>query len=471
MGTTKKIKFGELVLMNVSAIYGIHWIAKSTADSFGLGLAGIPSWVIFMFLCFVPQALMCAELAAAYTSDGSLGEWVKIAFGTKYGFLISWLNWTAKLFWFASFLTFLAINLSYMLGNPDLANSKMFVLILSLVVIWILSFFSMKGMSFGKFFTNVGSLGSTIPTILMIGMAFLAIVVLKKAPSASTYTVASMTPKLNGNSLVAISGIIFAYTGAEISATYVTEIENPKKNFPKAIITAATLICILYVLGSVAITSILPTSEIQASTGILDCLTRACELLGIPHIFVQIVAAGITLSVIGALILYIGFPIKILFGNTEKGIFPEKLTNTNEHGIPEKAIILQAVIISVLLAAVALLPGVDTIYNVLVTMTALTSLFPYVLLYLAYIKIKKQKKEEEGLYVMTKSRSLGVAIGWIELVVCVASIAASAFPVMGNMHDNIVYEIEMIGGGLLVLLSGLYLWKRSGLKNKVEPIE
>ena len=60
MGTTKKIKFGELVLMNVSAIYGIRWIAKSTADSFGLGLAGIPSWVIFMFLCFVPQALMCA---------------------------------------------------------------------------------------------------------------------------------------------------------------------------------------------------------------------------------------------------------------------------------------------------------------------------------------------------------------------------------------------------------------------------
>ena len=28
MGTTKKIKFGELVLMNVSAIYGIRWIAN-----------------------------------------------------------------------------------------------------------------------------------------------------------------------------------------------------------------------------------------------------------------------------------------------------------------------------------------------------------------------------------------------------------------------------------------------------------
>ena len=63
MATSKKIKFWELVLMNVSAIYGIRWISRSTAESFGLGLAGIPSWVIFMFLCFVPQALMCAELA------------------------------------------------------------------------------------------------------------------------------------------------------------------------------------------------------------------------------------------------------------------------------------------------------------------------------------------------------------------------------------------------------------------------
>ena len=80
-------------------------------------------------------------------------------------------------------------------------------------------------------------------------------------------------------------------------------------------------------------------------------------------------------------------------------------------------LILQAVIISVLLAAVALLPGVVVIYNVLVTMTALTSLFPYVLLYLAYIKIKKQKKDDPDLYQMTKNKSLGVAVGWLELIV------------------------------------------------------
>lgn len=115
--------------MNVSALYGIRWIAKSTSDSFGLGLGAIPMWVIFMLVFFIPQALMCAELASAYPTDGGLNDWVKIAFGTKYGFLVSWMHWTALIFWYASFLTFLAINFSYMIGRPELADNKAFVLI------------------------------------------------------------------------------------------------------------------------------------------------------------------------------------------------------------------------------------------------------------------------------------------------------------------------------------------------------
>lgn len=467
MNKHKKIRFPELVLMNISALYGIRWIAKSTSESFGLGLGAIPAWAIFMVIFFVPQALMCAELASSYPSDGGLAEWVKVAFGTKYGFIVSWLNWTAKIFWYASFLTFFAVNVSYMCGRSDLASNKIFVLIISLILFWLLSFASMKGMVFGKFFTNVGSLGSTIPTVLLISMSFIAIVFLKIQPSASAYTIQTLMPKLDGNSLVAISGIIFAYTGAEITANFVTEMENPQKNFPRAIILSASAVCILYVLGSVAITMVLPPSEITASTGILDSLTRVCQILGLPSILVKLIAAGIALSIIGALILYIASPLKMLFGNAEHGIFPVKITHCNGHGIPEKAVILQAVIVTVLLLATSLLPGVDTIYNVLVTMTALTSLFPYILLFLAYIRIKQMKKEDSSLYSMTKNKCFGMGLAWMELVICVIAIALSAFPVMGDFKDNLIYEIEMIGGGLLVIFSGLFIWRRSGLKNKM----
>jgi amino acid transporter len=467
----KKIRFWELVLMNVSALYGIRWIAKSTSDSFGLGLGAIPMWIIFMLVFFIPQALMCAELASAYPTDGGLNDWVKIAFGTKYGFLVSWMHWTALIFWYASFLTFFAINFTYMIGRPELAENKILVLVMSLVIFWALSFASMRGMEFGKYFTSVGALGSVVPTVCLIGMAIVAVVILKKAPSASVYSVATLTPKLNMNSLVAISGITFAYTGAEFTANFVSEMEKPQKNYPRAIMIAAGTICVLYVVGSVCMTMLMPTSEIYAYTGILDALVVACNLLGIPQIFVQVVAFGIMLSIFGAIVLYIAQPTKMLFGYAEPGIFPESITKKNKHGIPEKAILFQAILVTLLLAGVAVFPAVETIYNVLITMTALTSLFPYVLLFAAYIKIKKQKEDKPELYQMTKNKKWGSFVGYVEIIICAIAIVCSALPVMGNFRDNVIYEIEMIGGGLLVILSGLWLWKRSGLHNKVFDIK
>ncbi len=466
----KKITFWELVMLNISALFGIRWIARSTSDTY-LGLGAIPMWVLMMFLFFVPQAFMCAEMAASYPHDGGLAYWVKVAFGTKYGFLVSWMHWTALIFWFASFLTFFSVNATYMVGRPDLANNKLLVLIMSIAIIWILSIASMKGMEFGKYLTSAGSLGSTVPTVCLIVMSFLAVVILKKAPSASVYSVATMTPKLTMSSLVEISSIMFSYTGAQLAANFISEMENPQKNYPKAIITAAAIIGVLYVIGSTALTMLLPPSKIQSSTGILDALTRACELLGVPMVFVQVVAFGIALSVLGTLVLYIAQPTKMLFGFVEPGVFSERITKVNEHGIPTKAVIFQAILVSTLLIGVSYLPGVEVIYNTLVTMTALTTLFPYVFLFLAYGKIKREKEDLDGLYVMTKNKKLAAVVTYSVFALCVFAIICAALPIMGNTHDNIIYEAEMIGGSVLIVVSGLLIWKRSGLKNKVIPVK
>lgn len=159
----------------------------------------------------------------------------------------------------------------------------------------------------------------------------------------------------------------------------------------------------------------------------------------------------------------------MLFGSAEKGLFPEKLTRLNEHGIPVRAVYLQAIVVTLLLVTTSLLPGVDTIYNVLVTMTALTSLFPYILLFLAYIKIKKRQSKtiDANTYVMTQNKKLAIGIAIVELIICTIAIVCSAYPVMDTPKDNIIYEIEMIGGGLLVIISGMYIWRHSKLKNKL----
>lgn len=464
---SKKIGLWDLVFMNISALFGIRWIAKSTASSFGLGLGAIPSWVVFAFIFFVPCALICAELASTYPRDGGLFEWVKEAYGEKFGFMVSWLNWTSKIFWYTSFLTFLTINVSFAINMPELAENKTFVLILSIVGFWALSLASTRGMSFGKIFTNLGALGSTVPAILLILMAFGAALFVGR-PSASVYTVETMTPVMNWDSLSAISSIMFAFAGSELTANFVTEMENPKRDFPRAIVIAAAIVAGLYVLGSVAITTILPTDQITASQGILVSLATISAYFGLGPWFMQLVALGISISVFGAIILYIGSPIKMLFGSVRKGIFPESLTQTNSHNIPEKAVYLQAVIVTVIILGTQFIPTVDAIYNVLVTMTALTALFPYVLLFMAYIKLRKTRPDEERPYEVSKNVNTAVSVAGLLMGLTVLGVILSASPVMKTFEDNVIYEAEMILGAIFIIVVGLGIWnrfvKRTGFK-------
>lgn len=456
---SKKIGLWDLVFMDVSALFGIRWIAKSTASSFGLGLGAIPSWVLFSFIFFVPCALICAELASTYPRDGGLFEWVKEAYGEKFGFLVSWLNWTSKIFWYTSFLTFLTINVSFAINMPELSENKTFVLIMSLAVFWILSFISTKGMTFGKIFTNLGALGSTVPAVLLILMAFGAAIFFDR-PSASVYTVETMTPVLNWDSLGAISSVMFAFAGSELTANFVTEMENPKRDFPRAIFIAAAVVAGIYMLGSVAITMIMPTDQITASQGILVSLAAISAWFGIGSWFIQLVALGITFSMVGAIILYIASPVKMLFGSVKNGIFPESMMRTNSRNIPERAVYLQAILVTVIILAFQFIPSVDAIYNVLVTMTALTALFPYVLLFMSYIKLRKTRPDEERPYEISKNTGTAVSVATLVLIVTVIGIICSAAPVMPTWEDNLIYEAEMIFGAVVVIGTGLGLWSR-----------
>ena len=261
---------------------------------------------------------------------------------------------------------------------------------------------------------------------------------------------------------------MFAFAGSELTANFVTEMENPKRDFPRAIFIAAAVVAGIYMLGSIAITMILPSDQITASQGILVSLATISAYFGMGTWFIQVVALGITFSMLGAIILYIASPIKMLFGSVKAGIFPESLTRTNSHNIPERAVYLQAVLVTVIILALQFIPSVDAIYNVLVTMTALTALFPYVLLFMSYIRLRKTRPNEDRPFEMSNNNGTAVTVASMVLGVTILGIICSAAPVMPTFEDNLIYEAEMIFGAVVVIGVGLGLWnpfvKRTGFK-------
>lgn len=464
MSKKRKIKFFDLVFMNVAASFGIRWIAKSTAASFGLGLGAIPMWIIFSIIYYIPQALIVAEFASRYESDGGISEWVKQSFGEKWGFMVAWFNWIAKVFWYSAYLTFLSIDIAYMLGITWLAENKVYVLILSLATLWIFSYISTKGAAKVKFLTNLGALGSMIPTVALLLLAFLSVCVFKTAPSASTYSVGNLIPTADMNSLVAISALMCGLSGTEITANFVNEMDNPKRDFPKAILISAIITAFLYVAGSLAMTMVLSPEEIQVSTGMFDVLLKASASLGISSWLTQILSLGIAMSVFAGLVLYTDSSVKMLFGNSPKHLFSEKFTKTNSVHIPEKAVYFQAALITVLILASELFSSVNTIYEILVSMTALSAILPYLLMYMSYVRMKMRNPVVPGAYAMTNNVNFARAIGVFVTILAALGILLTLAPAMDTVKENVIYEIEMIGGCGIVVIAGLLLWRRYDLK-------
>ena len=133
----------------------------------------------------------------------------------------------------------------------------------------------------------------------------------------------------------------------------------------------------------------------------------------------------------------------------------------NAEGMPTRAVYGQAIFVTVILLGTSLLPAVEYIYNILVNITALTGMIPYVLLFAAYIKLRSDRPDEVRPYAMCRNTQSAVVIATIALIACALSVVLSAAPAMKTQADNLAYEAELIGGGMLVVLLGLFIWRVS----------
>ncbi|NEZ46466.1 amino acid permease [Clostridium niameyense] len=457
----KSLKFKDMVLMTMTAILGLRWVAVSA--KYGASCAVL--WGISALLFFIPSALVAAELGGKYPEQGGLSIWVTRAYGEKMGFLVSWLNWVSKLFFYPGFVTYAAVTFAYVI-DPNLANNKFYNLFMVLGIFWFITLWSFRGTGNSKQFAVLGGLvGSVIPALLVIILGYVSAFVLKR-PLATHYTVSTMIPDFsNISNLALLSSVMFGLTGAEVTAAFAGEVENGKKVIPKAIIFCAIFITILYILCSSAITFVVKPEDIGAANGLIEAFRLITEKFGIGHWFLTLMSLLMTVEALGGTSLYIMSPITMLFETSKKGVLPSSLTKTNKNGVPTNALLVQAVGISIVIAITTLLPTVNAIYSILIIMTAITGLIPYLLMFSAYIKIKKREKTEtnstEDFYEISKSKNFSIVVGIIGFLSVVFGIVTSFFPPSDytTTRQIIFFELLSIGGPILLSWIG---WKMFG---------
>ncbi len=406
------------------------------------GKAAIFLYIVPAILFLIPTALVAAELASGW--EGGIYKWVDEGMGPKSGFLAIWSQYAMTLTYYPSLLASVAATLAFIF-MPSLASSGLFTAIVILVVYWLATMVSFRGLKASALISSGGMvIGTLIPgvTLVVLGIIYIA----SGAPSQSAAT--SWLPPFTGlASIVLIVNNFLSYAGMEVNAVHVNQMERPSKDFPKAIFVASGMAVAIFVLPALAISFVIPAEQISLTAGVMQAFQQFFNYFHIgwltPIFGVMLVAA-----MVGGMMGWLAGPSKgLLMVGREQGYLPRSLQKTNKNGIQSAILLAQGALISVIALLYAFIPSVNSAYWILSAMTTQIYMIMYILMFIAVMRLRKSQPDRpRGFKVPALMVVASVGLVTSIVVFLIGLVPPSQF---GDTNPAI-YILLMLGGTLLI---------------------
>ena len=390
MQTTKptfRLSVMTLAIMNVTAVVSLRGLA--TEAIYGPTSAFYYLFAAIVFL--IPTAMVAAELAAMFSAkQGGVFRWVGEAFGARFGFLAIWLQWIQSTIWYPTVLTFGAVSLAFigtdMSADAALASNRLFTLVVVLAIYWIATFISLRGLDWvGKVSKWGGIIGTIIPAALLI---LLAIIYLAKGGVNNLNMKQSFFPDLtNFNNLVLASSIFLFYAGMEMMGIHVMDVDNPKRNYPRAIVIGSLVTVVIFILGTFSLGIIVPAKDISLTQTLLIGFDNYFKFLHISWAG-PIIAIALVFGVLAGVLTWVAGPSKGIFTVGRAGYLPPFFQRTNSRGVQRNILLVQGVIVTILGLLFVVMPSVQSFYQILSQLTVLLYLIMYMLMFAAAITLR-----------------------------------------------------------------------------------
>lgn len=381
-----------LGMINVAAVASIrNW---PTIAEYGFSSLFLFFLATIFFL--VPVSMVSAELATGWPKTGGVFVWVKEAFGHRTGFLAVWLLWAENLVYYPALISFIAGTLAYII-NPTLSDNTIYTLGMVLTIFWITTLLNLTGMRISSWISSFGSLtGTVLPGGLIILLGILWYVA--GNPIQISLNWESLIPKVSSiNDLVLFSGVLVSFCGLEMSAIHAREVQDPQKNYPKAILLSAILILALYIFGVLAIALVVPQKEISLVAGSIQAFAAFVGAYGLGWL-TPILAILLCFGVFATLNTWVVGPSKGLLAAAQSGDLPPLFRKLNRHEMPVPLLITQAIIVSLFSIVFLIMPNVSSAYWILNATLAQLYLMMYVLMFAAAIKLRYKRPDVKRAY-------------------------------------------------------------------------
>jgi amino acid transporter len=375
-----------LVMMAIISVDSLRNLP--IAAQFGVSL--VTFYLIAGIGFFFPLAWITSKLATLYPKTGGSYVWIREAFGHQWGHFAICLQWLYNMIWYPTIFAFITATVAALLGH-HLEQSKWFVLILSLLLFWALSFIHSFGLTFSKWI-NIGSavIGTLVPMSFII---ILACYWLSTGhASATTLDWQSFVPSMHDMKNIGFfSNVLFSIFGLEVIAVYAGNVAEPKAVYPKALTISAIVILFTLVCSSLALCIILPVEKITLITGLVDVLQvffAAFHMQNMTFLIGLCIIIG-GLGIASSWML--GLAKSLHISVCSMSMTPQWLQKVNCNAVPTGILWLQAAVYSVLLCVFLLFPSMNRSYWILSAATAQFALLYYIILFAAAISLLRRR--------------------------------------------------------------------------------
>ncbi|HVT62381.1 MAG TPA: APC family permease [Legionellaceae bacterium] len=464
--SSEKISVFALVMLITGAIDSVRNLP--TTALFGSSL--IFFFILSTLMFLIPIALVAAELAATWSDEeGGIYSWVHRAFGPKWAFFTIWLQWINTIVWYPTIISFIAGTLAYLI-NPDLAQSKWYILSVILIVFWSLTLLGLSGLrASARFASLCAILGMLLPIGLLIIFALLWMSSGK--PMAIQFDWASIIPHWDtSQSWVSLTAIITSFLGMELAAVHVRNIRDPQRNFPKAIFFSVILIVSTMLLGSLAIAIILPKHQIGLVQGILQAFNFFFTYYHLTPVM-PILVITILIGSIGSMINWIISPAKGLLMAADHGILPKWLHQLNAHGIASRVLLTQAILVTAICSLFLLPKSINEIYWLFTALSTELYVLMYVMMFFAAIRLKHKHGDRHRPFAVPGGYSGYYLVCGLGLIGCVIALIVGFFPpqealaIGDEQHFRILFTFGIV---IMIIPALILIYHKKKMSRKVQ---
>ena len=231
------------------------------------------------------------------------------------------------------------------------------------------------------------------------------------------------------------------------------EVDNPSKNYPKAIIIGSLATVAIFVLGTFALGFIIPAKDINLTQSLLigfDNYFRHFHLSWAG----PIMAAALMFGVLASVLTWVAGPSKGIFTVGKAGYLPPFFQKTNKSGVQRNILLVQGGIVTLLSLLFVVMPSVQSFYQILSQLTILLYLIMYMLMFAAAIVLRYKMKDTPRPFRLGKGNGLMWLLGVVGFAGSLLAFILSFIPPgqIATGSNAVWYSVLIIGCIVMVVI-------------------